>query len=173
MPGNSVGNGTFTISQNPSPSQIIVNPPYWTTGSINSNVLTGSAFTGSYFPASPIYQTFPSSSASYEPVLPFTLQTNDEIRFEGDETQIYTITTVETGISGSLYLTLNRNIADGTDLDSFLIRRYTPDPGYILLDIPSEGGGTGFIFPEHVTLDVQRNFNTIIQNLKEKGLIPI
>jgi len=167
------GQGTFSLSQTPAPSNISINPPYWITGSLSKNILTGSAFTGSYITTSPLYQTFPSSSASYEPVLPFTLQTNDEIRFEGDETQIYTITTVETGISGSLYLTLNRNIADGTDLDSFLIRRYTPDPGYILLDIPSEGGGTGFIFPEHVTLDVQRNFNTIIQNLKEKGLIPI
>jgi len=168
-----VGPGTFTLSQTPSPSNIQINPPYWTTGSLSKNILTGSAFTGSYTPASPLYQTFPTSS-TYESVLPFTLQTNDEIRFEGDETQTYTITSVEgTEVSGSLYLTLNRDIADGTDLDSFLIRRYTPDPGYILLDIPSQGGGTGFIFPEHVTLDVQRNFNTIIQDLKERGLIPV
>ena len=168
-----VGQGTFTISQNPSPSNIQVNPPYWTTGSLSKNIITGSAFTGSYFPASPIYQTFPTSS-DYSEVLPFTLKENDEIRFEGDETQTYVIRSVEgTEISGSLYLTLDRDISDGTNLDSFFIRRFIQDPGYILLDIPSQGGGTGFIFPQYVTLDVQRNFNKTIQNLKERGLIPI
>jgi len=169
-------NGTLSLSQNPSPSAITVNPPYWTTGSLSKNILTGSAFTGSYFPAFPIYQTFPTSSVDspYADVLPFKVIQNDEIRFEGDETQTYNINEVEgTEVNGNLYLTLNRDIVDGTDLDAFLLRRFTTDPGSILLDIPAEGGGTGFIFPEYTTLELQRNFSNIIKSLKEKGLIPV
>jgi hypothetical protein len=165
--------GTFSLSQTTPTSTVIVSPPYWTTGSSPSNILTGSAFIGAYSPINPLTQTAPTSSG-YSSNLPFTLQPQDQIRFEGNEiTEVYTILKVEgTNISGSLYLTLDRNIVSGTNLDSFFVRRYIPDPNFIIIDVPAEGGGNGYLFPEYTSLDIQNNLNSIIQNLKAKGVIP-
>ena len=43
---------------------------------------------------------------------------------------------------------------------------------FIVIDVPAEGGGSGFLFPEYVTLELQNNFNTVIQDLKVKGILP-
>jgi hypothetical protein len=165
--------GTFSLSQTVSPSAITVSSPYWTTGSSSPNILTGSAFIPVYSPVNPLTQTSPTSSG-YSENLPFTLQPQDQIRFEGNEiAEVYTILEVEgTNVSGSLYLTLDRNIVSGTKLNSFFIRRYIPDPNFIIIDVPAEGGGNGYLFPEYTSLDIQNNFDSIIQNLKAKGVIP-
>ena len=168
-----VAYGTFSLSQTVSPTSITVSSPYWTTGSSSSNILTGSAFIPVYSSVNPLTQTSPSSSG-YSPNLPFTLQPQDQIRFEGNEiAEVYTILEVEgTNVSGSLYLTLDRGIVSGTNLNSFFIRRYIPDPNFIIIDVPAEGGGNGYLFPEYTSLDIQNNFDSIIQNLKAKGVIP-
>jgi len=165
--------GTFSLSQTVSPTAITVNSPYWTTGSSSTNILTGSAFIPVYSPVNPLTQTSPTSSG-YSENLPFTLQPQDQIRFEGNEiAEVYTILKVEgTNVSGSLYLTLDRGIVSGTKLNSFFIRRYIPDPNFIIIDVPAEGGGNGYLFPEYTSLDIQNNFDSIIQNLKAKGVIP-
>ena len=73
----------------------------------------------------------------------------------------------------SLYLTIDRNIPDGTNLNSFLIRRYHPHPNFITLDWNGSGftGGPGFLFPEYGNNNIVKNFNNIIVKLKEKNLI--
>ena len=66
---------------------------------------------------------------------------------------------------------LKKDIIDGTDLDSFLIRRFDPNPNYITLDtdLSTYQGGSGFIFPQYTTNTLQANFDQITKNLKEKG----
>lgn len=170
---------SFTISQTTQPSTITVSPPYWTIGPSPSNVLTSSAFNNVYIPSNPLYQTSPLGTSSliagYDPVIPFKIEVNDEIRFGGDENQTYKIKQIGDASSGynTLYLFLDRNVNPGTDINSFLIRRMVPDPNILILDIPSIGGGSGFIFNEYTTLDIQKNSDRIIQDLKSKGLIPI
>jgi hypothetical protein len=162
--------GVISLLQDPSIT--IIGSPYWTTGS-SSNILVA---TSSMFSALTQTQIFPTSSGYYSN-LPFTLQKLDELRFEGDENQTYVILDPDyatgTTTRGNLTLLLDRDITPGTDLNSFFLRRYIPDPNFILIDVPgSEASGNGFLFPEYTSLDIQDNFDTIIQNLKAKGIIP-
>lgn len=171
--GNIVqGGGTFTLTQTTPPSvQQITASYYWETGSSSKNILTGSGFTSNVYN---LYQTFPSSS-DYLNVLQFNVKQYDEIRFEGDENQTYVIDSVSDPFDspdGKLYLTLNKDIVNGTNLDSFFIRRFQENPNYIILDTSFNSSNTsGFLFPEYESLDIQNNFNNIIQKLTEKGLI--
>lgn len=162
--------GVISLLQDPSIT--IIGSPYWTTGS-SSNILVA---TSSMFSALTQTQISPTSSGYYSN-LPFTLQKLDELRFEGDENQTYVILDPDyatgTTTRGNLTLLLDRDITPGTDLNSFFLRRYIPDPNFILIDVPgSEASGNGFLFPEYTSLDIQDNFDTIIQNLKAKGIIP-
>ena len=162
--------GVISLLQDPSIT--IIGSPYWTTGS-SSNILVA---TSSMYSAINQIQIFPTSSG-YFSNLPFTLQKLDELRFEGDENQTYVILDPDYSIGitsrGNLTLLLDRNITPGTDLNSFFLRRYIPDPNFILIDVPgSEASGNGFLFPEYTSLDIQNNFDSIIENLKTKGVIP-
>lgn len=74
------------------------------------------------------------------------------------------------GIGQSLVLTLDRNIVDGTDLNSFLIRRFQPHPNFVVID-NQVLNGSGFIFPEFATNELRQNFNNIIVSLRERTLI--
>jgi hypothetical protein len=149
---------------------------YWTNGATSLNILTGSQFGYTiYNPNSPTTQqsnTAEFLNSGYYPFLPFSLITGDQIRFEGDENQVYTILTVSAS-NPALYLTLDRNVTPGTDLDSFLIKRFDSNPNFITLDsnLASYQGGGGFIFPQYTTNALQANFDRIIKDLKEKGLI--
>lgn len=163
--------GVISLLQDPSIT--IISSPYWTTGS-SSNILVAIS---SMFSAFNQTQIFPTSSGYYSN-LPFTIQKLDEIRFEGDENQTYVILDPNYSTGGmvdrsNLTLLLDRDITPGTDLSSFFLRRYIPDPNFILIDVPGgEASGNGFLFPEYVSLDIQNNFDSIIQNLKAKGVIP-
>ena len=74
-----------------------------------------------------------------------------------------------TGVSGSLNLTLDKNVVDGTEVNSFLIRRLNPHPNYVLLDTQMVSG-SGFLLAEFTTNKLQQNFDNIIIDAKERGL---
>jgi hypothetical protein len=164
--------GTFNVLQNPQSAIGIVTSSYWTTGSSSENILTGSQF-GYIYQIPEIYQQNYPPPNTYFDFLNFKIQSgSDQIRFEGDENQTYLITDVKQ-VYETLYLTLNRNISSGTNLDSFLIRRFHPHPNFITLDWNGNGynGGGGFLIPEHTSDNVMKKFDSIIVKLKEKGLI--
>ena len=148
---------------------------YFTTGSSSKNILTGSQFNNIiYNQTNPLTQYSPFSGSGYFPFLPFSINVGDQIRFEGDEGQVYTIIDVNAQFhSVPFNLVLDRNIVDGTNINSFLIRRFDLNPNYIILDtnLASYQGGSGFIFPQYTTNVLQANFDRIIKDLKEKGLI--
>jgi len=148
---------------------------YFTTGSSSKNILTGSQFTPLiYNQQQPLTQYSPASGSGYFSFLPFSLKVGDQIRFEGDENQVYTIIDVNAQFHSIPFnLVLDRNIVDGTNLNSFLIRRFDPNPNFITLDtnLASYQGGSGFILPQYTTNELQANFDRIIKDLKEKGLI--
>jgi hypothetical protein len=171
----SPNNTTFTIDQNPRNAATTASSAqlYWRTGSLSKNILTGSQFYALYNSSPPLIQKNYSASGYFD-FLPFALQIGDQIRFEGDENQTYGIYNIDNSdVSQSLYLTIDRNIPDGTNLNSFLIRRYHPHPNFITLDWNGSGftGGPGFLFPEYANNNIVKNFNDIIVKLKEKNLI--
>jgi len=175
-------NGSTQISK----CTVIQNPPaivssasyggsdkYWITGSSSKNILTGSQFGSLYNSTNPLTQINYSGSGYFD-FLPFELKIGDQIRFEGDEFQTYVIHNVFNDTSNqTLYLTLDKNIIDGTEINSFLIRRYHPHPNFVTLDWDLYGynGGNGFLIPEYVNNNIKNNFNKIVFNLKEKGII--
>jgi hypothetical protein len=70
-------------------------------------------------------------------------------------------------------LQLDGNIPNGTNLSYFLLRRYINDPSNIILDLNKPAGASsgGILKPEYVTDSINKNLDSIIQNLKSKGLI--
>jgi hypothetical protein len=134
------------------------------------NVLYASQFISPIYTTPPTTQLPISASSGYADFLPFEIKYGDQIRFEGNEDKTYTI--IDSIQYLGLYILLDRDIEAGTNINSFFIRRYIPNPNFIIIDVPAEGGGSGFLFPEYVTLDIQNNFDTIIQNLKTKGILP-
>jgi hypothetical protein len=107
----------------------------------------------------------------------FNPQLFDEIRFEGSEDKTFTIINISFTevIFGTfaLTLTLDRNIPIGTNLNNFLLRRYTPDPSSILLNITKGSGGTstGILKPEFLSSEVESKLETILSDLKSKNII--
>lgn len=134
------------------------------------NILYASQFISPIYTTPPTTQLPISASSGYADFLPFEIKYGDQIRFEGNEDKTYTI--IDSIQYLGLYILLDRDIEVGTNINSFFIRRYIPNPNFIIIDVPAEGGGSGFLFPEYVTLDIQNNFDTIIQNLKTKGILP-
>jgi hypothetical protein len=166
-------NGTFTLTQTTPPTLQQVTASFWQTGSASKNVLTGSIYLNS-----DVYNQYqqPIANSGYSgDNLPFNIQRLDEIRFIADENQTYQILAVSSPFEssdGRLYLTLNKNIVDGVNLNSFLLRRLLPDPNYVIMNVPASGGGlSGFLFPEFITTELKNNLPSIIADLQQKNLI--
>jgi hypothetical protein len=144
---------------------------YFQTGSTAKNILTGSPQFNEI-----IYgrdQTDVGGSG-YFTTIPFTIEVGDTIRFEYNENKSYYIKEVSTPEdSGSLYLTLDRNIENGTNVDSFLIRRLVDDPSFILLDdiTAANVDGGGFMIPQYISPTLKKEIPNIIKKLNSEGLI--
>lgn len=148
---------------------------YWTTGSTSPNVLTGSQFTSDIYGIS--YQSEVSGSGYDYPYQLFTIQRGDQIRFAASENQIYMITSVDEpsqNVANTLYITLDRPIVSGTNLNSFLVKRFVPNPNIVLIDADKTGNvgsGAGFLIPEYASQTLLDKFDSIVQDLTTKGII--
>ena len=131
-------------------------------------------------------QTLPTASAEigFSPIgLPFSQELNspapgDWIRFEyNKDYRLFNITEVgtTTASTSSLYLKLYPAFTSGSiQLDHFVMYRILNDGTYIILDIekPVSGSGfTGIIQPEYISQDLKDNYNNIIQDLTQRGVI--
>jgi len=173
-----INSGTFSITQDPTYGGTVISgsfTPYWTQHvSSPKNIITGSQFTAAIYGGT---QTTVSGSGYDAPYLPFELQIGDEIRFTANENSVYQIIGINEPTSNPqnvLYLTLDKNIVSGTNLQSFFIRRYNPNPNFVIVDALKDsntGGGPGFLLPEYASLDLTNKFDEIIKTLTEKGLI--
>jgi len=151
---------------------------YFTSSLQTSNVLTGSKLISQmYNPSNPLTQqnaTPQFLSSGYFSFLPFAIQPGDQIRFEGDENQVYGIISATPATSTvSMSILLDGNVTAGTNLNSFLIRRFNPNPSFITIDsdLSTYQGGGGFILPKFITNEMQENFDKNVISLKERGLI--
>jgi hypothetical protein len=131
-------------------------------------------------------QTLPTASAEigFSPIgLPFSQELNspapgDWIRFEyNKDYRLFNITEVgtTTASTGSLYLKLYPAFTSGSiQLNHFVMYRILNDGTYVILDIekPVSGSGfTGIIQPEYISQDLKDNYNNIIQDLTQRGVI--
>jgi hypothetical protein len=96
---------------------------------------------------------------------------------EQDQTGLYIISnnfigTISNifGVTPSLVLNLDRDITDGTNLNSFLIRRFHPHPNFVVIDNVVLSG-SGFLLPEYSTNELRQNFDNIAVSLRERTLI--
>ena len=142
---------------------------YWTLDGAN-NMLVGSQF--NIFNYGLVYPQV--ANSGYDPnLLSFTIQIGDEIRFMADEALVFYITgftSPNDSYDGVLHITLDKDIPNGTNLNSFLIRRWIPRAGYIYLDIDVPLG-QGIVRPEYITENINKKIPQIIKELTDKGLI--
>ena len=149
---------------------------FWETSSSPTNIITASfaglnSFIG--------FQQVDIPNSGFSPIAnTFNPQPFDEIRFEGTEELTFLIVNVDTTpdpftFSPILTLTLDKNIPSGTNIDNFLLRRYTPDPPSILLNITKGSGGTstGILKPEYISPELDSRITSIIDDLKSKNII--
>ncbi len=146
---------------------------FWLTGS-SPNILlanTGSTSAGGLNQFIGLQQQNINNSG-FDPItIPFNLQPNDEIRFQGLENLSFAITNVTQSAAGQLQLNLDNNIPNGTNLNYFLIRRYIPDPGNIILDISKPAGQTsdGILIPEFLGEKANETKEKIVSLLRAQS----
>lgn len=153
--------------------------PYWSTGSNSgATILTASSGLTSVYnigykqSSSGLFTTFgfPIINTTFD-----SLKIGDKIRFEYLEEKKYSISEIiPNGPNGRLCLKLDGTIPTGTQLNHFILYRVVNDGSSIILDINKTIPGetfTGIIQPEYISSDISNNYNEIIKNLTEKGLI--
>ena len=169
------------IIQNPLPQiNVLSSSAYFTTSSANI-LVASTSMSQVYFPDLPYNQSYISSTN--QSFVPFEIFPGDQIRFEGDEFQTYNISSVvPQRFNTRMQIILDRNIESGTNVTSFLIKRYEPNPMWVTIDSNLEGYenglggfilyyGGGFILPQHANNALMNNFNKNIELLKTNGLI--
>ena len=170
----------FQVTQYPAPNTGPVTR-FWMTGS-NSNLLFAKKGDGvNIFGLNDVWGQKQQNinNSGFDPIVyDFEPQAGDEIRFQGVEQQTYTITQVSQSVTQSgagnynaLTLTLNRQISNDINTDYFLIRRYTPDPGNIILDISKPAGQTsdGILIPEFLGKKANETKEKIISLLRAQS----
>jgi hypothetical protein len=123
----------------------------------------------------------------YGTPISFFITQSDEIRFNQDENQVYTITKIEertyagspppSPATSYLYLTLDRplesSLRSTAALNSgSLIRRYLEDTSQILINgTRLIAGVPGYMKPQFLSPTLSASFDATIQELKKEGII--
>ena len=176
-------NSYFTNTQTYIANNFITSP-YWTIGTYTSasndfTVLTASlGLTG--LNQNQYLQITPTASTLFgfsDITLPFTPEPGDYIRFEYNPSKVHIIYENLTTTDGNLALKVVPPVPSGSILDHFCIYRINPNAGnQIILNVPKPTGTTGqpltgFIKPQYMSDDLEKNFTTIIQKLVAEGTI--
>ena len=175
------------LSQNPQPGTTsipISQIPFWQTGSDSYITwLTASEYLSINYNKTQNLDGFSLDTGfNFSPIIePFTLNIGDRIRFGYNKTNdyyIYDIIQPDEDSEGLLKLKLNSPLPSDIELNNFLIHRTDiNDPAYIILDVDKDEtvGDTqnfnGVILPEYPTQELKDNLDSIILDLKEKGII--
>lgn len=108
--------------------------------------------------------------------LPFTVQRGDEIKFNNDEARTFLVTAVQEPTQNTeqlLYITLNSKPNKAVNKDFFAIRRYVTSSNIILMKTDRVRGtqNNGILFPEYPSPRLKENYERIISDLKNKGIL--
>ena len=174
--GTSPTDTYFIITAGAGLSTPVVTSSYFTS-SFEGTVLTASTalsyFYGPGYSQTPVVTN--GTGSGFKNPLPFTIQQYDQIRFGGNENQVYIIMSSSFSPSNNLYLHLDRT-PQGQDLDYFSIRRLVSDPGFIIINnnpiVSQPGLSPSFILPKYMSPTLKKNLPNIIADLSSKLLIP-
>jgi len=124
------------------------------------------------------------SGSGFNPIsLPWSVKYGDEFRFEGNENNTFVVKKIydvgetdneRVSQTGSIEVQFGNNLPSASiDLDHFLIRRYVDDASQILIEgfRPTGTEGPYIITPEYVTPSLNKNVDTFITDLTQKGLL--
>jgi hypothetical protein len=159
-----------------------INSPYWAysqSGVLdliqlqdpNGNASYDSGYFQGYLPyTSSINNVFPGGLEPADTAfplsnIPWSVEVNDEIRFENNESKVFKVTEVippEESDNGKLKLKLDGNIPPSTNKDFFLLRRYVYSPNSIVVDQ---------FFP-YGALPTTKEFVPSVNTYTENGPIP-
>lgn len=149
---------------------------YFTTGSNSRNVLTASAGMTSLYGGNWQQQDtlINGTSSGFSNIQPFIVNPLDEIRFNGNESQVYLISTSSySAVNDRVYFYLNNNISptSGINLNYFAIRRWIFSLDNLLIDTPGTIMGEGFIIPFNSSPEFKTKIDIIAKQLQKDGLI--
>ncbi len=172
-------NSYFKVNQSPPPNIGLIGPDvsatstnYWEKTAVITNKFRTNALTAVLG-----QRQKDISNSGFNPItFDFDLQIGDEIRFQGTETQTYTIVNITnaTVVTGAIVYTVDRNInLTNTEMNWFLVRRYVNDPSYLILEVDKPAGGTstGVITPEYFYGATEEKVDNILKELKKDNLI--
>jgi hypothetical protein len=128
------------------------------------------------------------SGSGFNPItLPWSIKYGDEFRFEGREDFTFIVGKIfgpaESGSAritqtGSIEVHFHANLPVSAsslvfNLDHFLIRRYVDDASQILFEgfKPINSTGPYLVSPEYVVSDLNKNVDSFIVDLTQKGLL--
>jgi hypothetical protein len=155
----------FDVNQSPLPDLGPAGPDFFTKS--NSTLSLHSSFNSYYG----LKQVDIKNTGFFGITNPFTIQTGDEIRFQGTEEQAYKVVEVYENTNPKSFL-LDRYIS-ATNLNWFLVRRYVDNPANIIIEADKPAGGTspGILKPQYLSRDAEDNIDTILESLRRDSLI--
>ena len=119
--------------------------------------------------------------------LPWSIKYGDEFRFEGREDFVYQVGKIfgpaDSGSgrltqTGSIEVHFNYDLpvsasSSAFNLDHFSIRRYIDDPAQILMEgfRPTNSSGPYIIRPEYLVPELDRDVDSFILDLTQRGLL--
>jgi len=171
---------TWKISTNPLPTA-----PISTTGLFFTNpspafsnyLYSTSSALIQYYGNQETHQKDITGSGFNSVTLPFTIETGDEFRFEGDETKTFMVQ--EASLITGPFLTYLQIILDnpisgsGINVNQFVLRRYVDSAGSFIFDgsIPSGVNSPYIVKPEYISDKLEQNIGKYIEDLTQKGLL--
>ena len=173
------GPGFFNVGQIPSTTNIPSITPasgsIWGVDSSNRTIIT-SSFSQINQAYGLLKQKLTPLSQLDETQQLFTVKSGDEIKFENQESKVFTVVNVippNEAINGELSVELDKEVSSAIDTQIFLIRRFASDGSSIIFNQrkPPGPSGPAFIKPRFVTEDLNKDVDQFIQELKSKNLL--
>jgi hypothetical protein len=189
-----INSGNFIINQYP-----IFQPPLPITTGVNSiwqyyntsthpNVITSSVPELTQFYGDPNVKMVNIPGSGFNSIqLPWSIKYGDEFRFEGREDFVYQVGKIfgpaDSGSgrltqTGSIEVHFNYDLpvsasSSAFNLDHFSIRRYIDDPAQILMEgfRPTNSSGPYIIRPEYLVPELDRDVDSFILDLTQRGLL--
>jgi hypothetical protein len=175
-----LSSSTWKTNQFPIPTSAISTTGLWnvlsSTPPLNQWIYTTSSDLITYYDNPSVYQEDIAGSGFNPITTPWSIKKGDEFRFEGREDRVWMVNEVAiSDFFGSprLLVILDKPITGSVDLDQFLIRRYVDDPSAIIFEglKPTTGTSPYLVKPEYVTPSLNKNLDTFITDLTQKGLL--
>ena len=175
-----LSSSTWKINQFPIPTSAIPTTGLWnvlgTTYPNNLYLYTTSSDLITYYDNPSVYQEDIAGSGFNTITTPWSLKKGDEFRFEGREDRVWMVdeVTVSSFLSiPYLLIKTDKPITGSVDLDQFLIRRYVDDPSAIIFEglKPTTGNSPYLVKPEYVSPSLNKNLDSFITDLTQKGLL--